>query len=173
FSIGFEAVNGEPGDEFQYSDRIARHFGTEHHRIEVDGARALAALDRCIAAMSEPMVSHDNVGFFLLAEEVSRHVRVVQSGQGADEVFAGYHWYPPLVESRDPVADYARVFFDCDPAQYAATMQPRWVGDDHSRRFVEAHFARPGADRPVDKALRIDTTVMLVDDPVKRVDNQT
>ncbi|MGN6549890.1 MAG: asparagine synthase-related protein, partial [Pararhizobium sp.] len=35
------------------------------------------------------------------------------------------------------------------------------------------HFARPGAGSPVDKALRIDSTVMLVDDPVKRVDNMT
>ena len=46
--------------------------------------------------MSEPMVSHDCVAFHLLSEEVSRHVKVVQSGQGADEVFAGYSWYPPL-----------------------------------------------------------------------------
>jgi len=38
---------------------------------------------------------------------------------------------------------------------------------------VRQHFARPGADAAVDKALRIDSTVMLVDDPVKRVDNMT
>jgi asparagine synthase (glutamine-hydrolysing) len=38
---------------------------------------------------------------------------------------------------------------------------------------VAEHFARPGAEEPVDKALRLDTTVMLVDDPVKRVDNMT
>ncbi|WP_373047798.1 N-acetylglutaminylglutamine amidotransferase [Vulgatibacter sp.] len=173
FSIGFETVNGEAGDEFQYSDIVARHFGTDHHKIAVDSKRALPALERCIAAMSEPMVSHDNVGFFLLSEEVSKHVKVVQSGQGADEIFAGYHWYPPMLESNDAVGDYGRVFFDRDPEEYAATMQPRWVGADHSRAFVEEHFARPGASRAVDKALRIDTTVMLVDDPVKRVDNQT
>jgi asparagine synthase (glutamine-hydrolysing) len=45
-------------------------------------------------AMSEPMVSYDNVGFYLLSREVAKHVKVVQSGQGADEIFAGYHWYP-------------------------------------------------------------------------------
>ena len=47
------------------------------------------------------------------------------------------------------------------------------TGEDESRAFVAAHFARPGAEDPVDKALRLDSTVMLVDDPVKRVDNQT
>ena len=43
------------------------------------------------------MVSHDCVAFYLLSEEVSRSVKVVQSGQGADEVLGGYDWYPPLV----------------------------------------------------------------------------
>ncbi|MBV8788278.1 MAG: N-acetylglutaminylglutamine amidotransferase, partial [Mycobacterium sp.] len=44
---------------------------------------------------------------------------------------------------------------------------------DPSERFVTEHFARAGAESGVDRALRLDTTVMLVDDPVKRVDNMT
>ena len=114
FSVGFEEANGEKGDEFVYSDLIAKHYGTEHHKIFVPSANLMDALPGTIDAMSEPMVSYDNVGFYLLSKEVSRHVKVVQSGQGADEVFGGYHWYPPLLESRDPVADYARVFMDRD-----------------------------------------------------------
>ena len=62
--------------------------------FSVDTGRLLPAVDAAIAAMSEPMVSHDAVAFYLLSEEVSRQVKVVQSGQGADEVFAGYDWYP-------------------------------------------------------------------------------
>jgi asparagine synthase (glutamine-hydrolysing) len=49
--------------------------------------------------MSEPMVSHDVVAFYLLSEEVAKHIKVVQSGQGADEIFAGYDWYPPLANA--------------------------------------------------------------------------
>lgn len=173
FSIGFETVGDERGDEFQYSDIVAQHFGTDHHRIFVDSARALPELRDCVRAMSEPMVSHDNIGFFLLSQEVAKQVKVVQSGQGADEVFGGYHWYPPLLESRDAVGDYARVFFDRDQAGMAQALDPRFLGEDHSRRWLEERFAMPGAERPVDKALRLDTTVMLVDDPVKRVDNMT
>jgi len=52
-------------------------------------------------------------------------------------------------------------------------MQARWHKGDFSGDFVRQHFAQPGADAAVDKALRIDSTVMLVDDPVKRVDNMT
>jgi asparagine synthase (glutamine-hydrolysing) len=173
FSVGFESVDDEAGDEFQYSDIIARHFATEHHQIRVDSKRLLPALNDCIAAMSEPMVSHDVIGFYLLSERVSQHVKVVQSGQGADEVFAGYHWYPPMVDSSDPVGDYARVFFDRDHAEFTEAVDPRFAGDDYSRNFVQRHFAAPGAQRPIDKALRLDTQIMLVDDPVKRVDNMT
>ena len=119
------------------------------------------------------MVSHDVIGFYLLSQEVSKHVKVVQSGQGADEVFAGYHWYPPLIEADDALGVYADVFFDRDHNEYAHTIHPELVSDDFSRAFVERHFAAPGARRGIDRALRLDTTVMLVDDPVKRVDNMT
>src|SRR5215212_5192612 len=44
---------------------------------------------------------------------------------------------------------------------------------DVSRAFVAEHFGSPGADTPLDRALRLDQQVMLVDDPVKRVDNMT
>ncbi len=173
FSVGFESVGEEKGDEFQYSDIVAQHFGTEHHQIRVSTKRLLPALADCVRAMSEPMVSHDVIGFYLLSQEVSKHVKVVQSGQGADEVFAGYHWYPPLLESDDPVSDYTRVFCDRDHREYTAAVDPRLLEDDYSRALVERHFKTPGAREAIDKALRLDTNIMLVDDPVKRVDNMT
>jgi len=173
FSIGFEEAGGEKGDEFQYSDIIAERFATRHHKIFVKSERLIETLPDTIAAMSEPMVSYDNVGFYLLSQEVSRHVKVVQSGQGADEVFGGYHWYPPLLNSNDAVGDYARTFFDRDHREYREAIEDDYLEDDFGRSFVAGHFGMPGADRAVDKALRLDTTVMLADDPVKRVDNMT
>ena len=175
YSIGFETIGDEQGDEFHYSDIVAKHFDTRHHQIRVDSSaeRLIPALRAALHAMSEPMVSHDAVGFFMLSERVSRDIRVVQSGQGADEVFAGYHWYPPMLESNAPLDDYAKVFFDRDHDEFARAVHPDLVGDDHSRAFVGGHFERPGADTPADRALRLDTTIMLVDDPVKRVDNMT
>ena len=173
FSIGFESVNHERGDEFEYSDIVARRFGTKHHKLFVDSTRALPALKRTVQAMSEPMVSHDNIGFYLLSEEVSKHVKVVQSGQGADEIFAGYHWYPPLLSSTDALNDYAKHFFDRDQREMAEALEDAWLSEDYSRSFVAHHFAAEGAAEPIDKALRLDSTIMLVDDPVKRVDNMT
>ena len=84
FSIGFDTVDEKKGDEFNYSDLIAETFQTEHHKIRADDVSVLKYLPDAVAAMSEPMVSHDCIGFYLLSQRVSRHVKVVQSGQGAD-----------------------------------------------------------------------------------------
>ncbi len=177
FSIGFDSVGGESGDEYFYSDLIAKTFDTDHHRIHIDSSRLLPAVPKTIAAMSEPMVSHDCVAFYLLSEEVSKSVKVVQSGQGADEILAGYDWYPPLANvAREATTEaYAKVFFDRDHADVLAIFAPEYgsAAEDPSRDFVVAHQSAPGAETAVDAALRLDTQVMLVDDPVKRVDTMT
>ncbi|MBW0012744.1 N-acetylglutaminylglutamine amidotransferase [Mycobacterium sp.] len=179
FSIGFESAGGVEGDEFRWSDIVAERFGTDHHQIRIGTDRMLPALDEAIGAMSEPMVSHDCVAFYLLSQEVSRHVKVVQSGQGADEVFAGYHWYPPMgspaaATVEGSVQQYRAAFFDRDAAGVRALVGSGYLAEgDPSERFVTEHFARAGAETGIDRALRLDTTVMLVDDPVKRVDNMT
>lgn len=176
FSIGFEAVGGREGDEFAYSDVVAEHFGTDHHRLLVPTADVHAGLDGAVGAMSEPMVSHDCVAFYLLSQQVSQHVKVVQSGQGADEVLAGYDWYPPLdgVPVERAVDAYSAVFVDRPHAELAGILADRWLlTEDASREFVAEHFGRPGADTTLDRALRLDSTIMLVDDPVKRVDSMT
>lgn len=179
FSIGFESAGGVQGDEFHWSDIVAERFATDHHQIRIGSDRMLPALDGAIGAMSEPMVSHDCVAFYLLSQEVARHVKVVQSGQGADEVFAGYHWYPPMGSPAaatldGAVTEYRGAFFDRDAAGVQALLGPgRFAPGDPSRQFVSEHFARAGAETGIDRALRLDTTVMLVEDPVKRVDNMT
>jgi asparagine synthase (glutamine-hydrolysing) len=176
FSIGFEDAGGERGDEFAWSDLVAREFGTDHERIPIPSARLVPAVDGAIAAMSEPMVSHDCVAFHLLSAEVAKSIKVVQSGQGADEVLGGYDWYPPLegVPRERAAEAYAAVFVDRPWSTMAAWLEPEWLAaTDVPRAFLDAAFAAPGAETAVDAALRVDTTVMLVEDPVKRVDNMT
>jgi asparagine synthase (glutamine-hydrolysing) len=173
FTVGFEDVGEEAGNEFQYSDVIAEAFATEHHKFTVDSTELTDHLPACFEAMSEPMVSHDAIAFYLLSRKVAQHVKVVESGQGADEIFGGYFWYPPLMDSRNPLEDYAAGFCDRDHAEMGEALEPRWYATDYSREFLAAHFDTADAKRAVDKALHVDTTVMLVDDPVKRVDNMT
>jgi asparagine synthase (glutamine-hydrolysing) len=154
---------------------MAHEFETDHHKIRIEPERLLPALPQAIHAMSEPMVSHDAVAFWLLSQEVAQHRKVVQSGQGADEILGGYHWYPPMLEAEgDGLAAYTRAFFDRNHRGVLALVgDRRGVTEDVSRAFAASWFARPHAASPVDRALRIDAEVMLVDDPVKRVDNMT
>lgn len=176
FSIGFDAASGETGDEYAYSNLVAETFGTDHRRIHIDTSRLEPAVLPSIRAMSEPMVSHDCVAFYLLSEEVSQHVRVVQSGQGADEVLGGYGWYPPLMDVPldEATEAYSKVFFDRDHQRINNLLEPAYrLGYDPSWAYAEAHLTAAGAQTSVDAALRLDSQTMLVEDPGKRVDNMT
>jgi asparagine synthase (glutamine-hydrolysing) len=143
FSIGFDAVGGVSGDEFKYSDLVSRRFATEHHRIRMRADQVLDALPKATEAMSEPMMSHDSVAFYLLSREVSQHVKVVQTGQGADEIFGGYHWYPRLLDSNDLTEDYATLYFDRDHEEMRDALAPRFMNGDYSREFVDEFFRGP------------------------------
>jgi asparagine synthase (glutamine-hydrolysing) len=175
FSVGFEDVADREGDEFEFSDLVAAEFATDHHQIRVGRDRLVPALPHAIRAMSEPMISHDAVAFYLLSEAVSKERKVVQSGQGADEVFAGYYWYPPLLEDEGDGLDvYTRAFFDRDDPGVRGLLGEEWVAEgDPSRALAASWFAAEGARSAIDRGLRLDAEVMLVDDPVKRVDNMT
>jgi asparagine synthase (glutamine-hydrolysing) len=173
FAIGFESVGDLKGDEFRYSDLVAQHFSTEHQRIAINCERAIEVLPDVIAAMSEPMMSHDAIGFYLLSEQVSRHIKVVQCGQEADEIFGGYHWYPPMIHTDDPLEEYSRLYFDRTHAEMTQALDPDYIEEDYSRSFVKDFFDNCRARKSIDKVLQVDTEIMLVDDPVKRVDNMT
>ncbi len=174
FSIGFEDVAEEKGSEFEYSDQVAARYATQHQRFLIPNRDVLTRLPECVRNMSEPMVAQDAVAFYLLAERVSKEVKVVQSGQGADEVFGGYFWYP-LME-RDTGTDLERFrkhYFDRTHEEFLETVAPDYHGVDHTSQLIEALLAEPGADTFLDRVLRLDVTTLIVDDPVKRVDNMT
>jgi asparagine synthase (glutamine-hydrolysing) len=143
FSIGFEDAGGERGDEFQYSDLIAKHYGTRHHQLRIDENEIIEQLPAAFRAMSEPMVSHDCIAFYLLSREVAKHCKVVQSGQGADELFAGYHWYPQVDGAAIRTRPIARRFRP-QLRRIRRHRRPKWLtANDAAGDFVREHFARP------------------------------
>lgn len=174
FSLGFEDLGegAERADEFEYSDAVAAHFRTRHQRLRVSNAEVLQRLPEVIAQMTEPMASQDVMAFYLLGERVSREVKVVLSGQGADEVFGGYFWYPRMQAERGtPLQRFARHYFDRDHADYLRMVEPAWHVDDVTSELIAAELAQPGAETFLDAVWRLDCTTLIVDDPVKRVDN--
>ena len=175
FSVGFEDQPEERGNEFEYSDPVAAMYGTRHHKFLIPNSEVLHRLPEAVDAMSEPMFAQDAVAFYLLSEQVSKTVKVVQSGQGADEVFGGYFWYPKMVaESTGSALDrFRRHYFDRDHDEFLEMAMPAYHGFDYTAETVAAHLAEPFADEFIDQVLRMDTTMLITDDPVKRVDNMT
>lgn len=176
FSLGYDTLpdHRERADEFEYSDLVARTLGTRHYRYRVPYGEVLARLPEAVHEMSEPMVSQDVVSFYLLGQYVSREVKVVLSGQGADEVFGGYFWYPQMAAaSGPPVERFARHYLDRDHGEIMEMLTPAFHTEDVTRAWLESELARPFADTFMDQVFRLDVTTLVVDDPVKRVDNMT
>ena len=174
FSIGFEDIGNEAGSEFEYSDQIVSKFKTQHQKYVVSNAEVLPRLSEAVMNMAEPMVGQDAVAFYLLSEQVSKHIKVVLSGQGADEAFAGYFWYPRMAtEKGDEIERFSKHYVDRPHEEYLQAVMPTYQGDNHTSNWLNKEFAKTGADSFIDKVFRTDITRLIVDDPVKRVDNMT
>ena len=174
FSIGFEDLGGgaEKADEFEYSDLIAQHFQTHHQQFSIPNHEVMLRLPEAVAQMTEPMVSHDVIAFYLLAERVSKEVKVVMSGQGADEVFGGYFWYPKMdTASGSPLEKFGQNYFDRDHSEYLQMIAPAFQVGDVTSALIASELNKPAADTFLDQVWRLDATTLIVDDPVKRVDN--
>jgi len=89
FSVGFE----EPDyDELGYARRVAERFGTEHHELVV-GPADLGLLDDLLGKFDEPFADPSAIPTYLVSRLARQHVKVVLSGDGGDELFAGYDRY--------------------------------------------------------------------------------
>ena len=174
FSIGFEDQPEEKGSEFEFSDPVAAMYQTDHHKYLIPNDQVLQRLPEAVANMSEPMFGQDAVAFYLLSEQVSKSVKVVQSGQGADEVFAGYFWYSRmLAEAGSPLQRFAPWYFDRDHEEYLMTVEQPYHTSDVTSQLVTSALDSEHAETFMDAVLRFDVTTLIVDDPVKRVDNMT
>ena len=174
FSIGFEDIDDESGSEFEFSDQVVSKFKTDHKKYLLSNQEVLPRLSEAVMNMSEPMVGQDAIAFYLLSEQVSKHTKVVLSGQGADEAFAGYFWYPRMAkEHGDEIESFSKHYVDRPHEEYLQTVMPIYQGENHTHKWLSKEFLKPGADSFIDKVFRTDMTRLIVDDPVKRVDNMT
>jgi asparagine synthase (glutamine-hydrolysing) len=90
FSVGF---NEPTYDESPYAEVVAARLGTQHHKIIMSEQEYIENLDRTLWALEEPINHPHTVPLLLLCRLAKNYVTVVLTGEGADEVFAGYPRY--------------------------------------------------------------------------------
>jgi len=174
FSVGFDSSGQQSGNEFEYSDHISEVFQTDHHTLHIGSAEFSAAVDDAVAAMMEPMTSHDVPAFYLHSQVVAEHSNVVQSGQGADEIFAGYRYHrvAESVPRESALTVFNEAFLDHTQNDLAQILSPTWLTSTNvSHELLADYLSAPGADTAVDAVLRLETQLLMADDPVKRINN--
>ncbi|MGL4911222.1 MAG: asparagine synthase (glutamine-hydrolyzing) [Romboutsia sp.] len=90
FSVGF-GVEGY--DEIEVAKKTARVLGIENIDINVTQQEYIKALPEVFYYLDDPVADPSEVGIYFLSKEASKHVTVVLSGEGADELFGGYNIY--------------------------------------------------------------------------------
>lgn len=102
FSVGF----GQWINELPYARAVAKRYGTEHHEIDIGIPDVASLLERMSMVYDEPFADTSNIPTFIVSEFASKEVKVVLSGDGGDELFGGYSWYPPLMKSQTAPSSY-------------------------------------------------------------------
>lgn len=90
FSMGF---SDNKFDESEYAKIVAEMVGSDHHHFTFELQKFKELIPKVIQSMDEPIGDQAMLPTYWLCSEASRHVKVVLSGEGADELFGGYSYY--------------------------------------------------------------------------------
>lgn len=149
FTVGFEHAAGY-FEERPAARVVAERLGTRHTEIGVSADDVLQTVDAVFEGLDEPFADSSAVPMYILAREARRHVTVALSGDGADEVFAGYRRYraEPFARSYRALPSWLREGIigpglACLPESKGSRLGERVR---RLRRFA-AHAGKPAADR--------------------------
>ncbi len=90
FSVGYQE---EAWSELPYARHVASSLGTDHHEITVSREQFFSTLPRVVWHEDEPAVFSSSIPLYFVSRLAAQHVKVVLSGEGSDEIFAGYERY--------------------------------------------------------------------------------
>lgn len=123
FNISFESLS-----EAREARETARPLGTEHLEINIKAKEYFENLSKALWHFDEPVADPSALGLYFLAQEASRHVKVVLSGEGSDELFGGYNIYlEPFIRKR--IAWIPRVILD-----FMISLPFEFRGKNYARR---------------------------------------
>lgn len=99
FSIGFENTEARH-DELPLAEQTAQALGTEHYSVRTSAAEYRDELARLVSFQEDPVADPSSIALYFVSKAASEHVKVMLSGEGADEIFGGYPIYHEPVSLR-------------------------------------------------------------------------
>ena len=94
FTVSYGSAYKE--SEESYAQAVADHFGTRHHLLNLEPDDFLASIRTLVSHCEEPIVEAASIALFRLSVRARQDVKVLLSGEGADELFAGYGLYSSM-----------------------------------------------------------------------------
>jgi len=92
FSVGFAGV-GEEHSELPYARLVAQKYQTDHHEVLVSAEDFVNDLPKVIWHLDQPIADYAQVAYYKVSQLAAQHVKMVLTGEGGDELFAGYGRY--------------------------------------------------------------------------------
>jgi asparagine synthase (glutamine-hydrolysing) len=141
---------GPKYDELEYAQEVARALGCEHVIVRPSQEDFFAHLDRIMYQLDVPTGSFSVFPLYMLARTAREHVKIVLSGEGADELFSGYTRYLPIVYEQQlyqqpsmgqyrPLLDY---YYGKPIDRFARMLNRGSVSDDVVKAIIAPHFTQ-------------------------------
>ncbi|HKY93527.1 MAG TPA: asparagine synthase (glutamine-hydrolyzing), partial [Nevskiaceae bacterium] len=176
FSIGW--AGAKQRDELDGAERIAQLLGAEHSSIRLSSQQVFHRLPRCVWASDDLMRDYACLPTLALAEAAGRELKVVFSGEGGDEAFAGYGRYRPAAVERVfkslryPGSGGFRARGELDAGWVGRLFQPQLQAAlaAHRAPFVEAWSRTPSSWSDLQRRQYVDLSTNLPDDLLVKAD---
>jgi asparagine synthase (glutamine-hydrolysing) len=167
FSIGFD---DKQYSELPYAREAAERMRTRHHQEVLAPSMSRSFLETLVARFGEPFADSSALPTWLVSQIAARDVKMVLSGDGGDELFAGYASYPAVEQARKNAAmapiyrTVAKLAARTRIGAYSAARSGTWLSEHHRRRdtFDEAERVRLTGAAVPERPEQLDSTV----DPV-------
>ena len=204
FSVGYES-NGARDDvsEFEYARLAANAFGADHYEFRLNSRQFEDSIPGLIWHLDEPMADPTIIPLYHLSKLAREHITVVLSGEGADEILAGYNIYSRMLKLETPFLKPLARMMKWAPSEalrhYAdLSAQPldrryrgvsrgfrpetklSLIGADRARRseqrlqsIFRAALHAPAGASPLNRMLYADTKIWLPDDLLLKADKMT
>jgi len=111
FSVGYEVPSTQEDsvNEFEYARLAAKAFGAEHHEFKLTAEDFRDSLNDLVWYLDEPLADDSCIPLYFIARLARKHITVVLSGEGADEILAGYGIYKRMLAIEAAYGQFPRL----------------------------------------------------------------